>query len=412
MARDGVPVGPELVAVIARVHDGEQVNVAAVCRELGVSRKTFYKYLSRFAAEGVEGFYPRSRRPRSSPHRVSAAVEDVVVRARKDLDGAGWDAGADQIRFWILDHLAGAIEDPALGWPAGEPVPSRATINRVLERRGLVVAVPQRRPRRATHRFEAAHPNTMWQMDGFEHTLAQGRVVTILQITDDCSRFDLALRAATSENSTEVWAAVVWAAARYGLPARFLTDNGSAFSGRRRGWVSALEANLRALGVVPLTSSISHPQTCGKNERAHATVQKWLRRQPRAASLDELQDQLDAYRERYNHQRRKKHLGGLTPGQRYALGPPDGPGHQPAPWPVNLTTAKVSASGCIGIDKHLFSVGRRHAGQHVTLIRQHRQVTVFAGNHLIAEVTLSGQRGYQRRTPRPTPTSGVLSPMS
>ena len=229
-------MGPELAALVARAVGGERFDVRAECARIGVSTKTFYKYRKRFGAEGVEGFYPRSRRPLTSPRRVSAAVEDVVVEARKDLDGQGWDAGAEQIAFWIADHRE--------RWP-DVPVPSRATINRILVRRGQVVRVPQRRPRSSRHRFEAAQPNHMWQMDGFDYVLASGRVVCVLQILDDCSRFDLALRAVRSENAVDVWAAVVWASSRYGLPARFLTDNGRAFSGARRGWVSALEANLR-----------------------------------------------------------------------------------------------------------------------------------------------------------------------
>ena len=400
MARDGVPVGPEVAALVARRVAGETFDVSAECARLGVSRKTFYKYVNRFAEEGVEGFYPRSRRPLRSPTQVSAAVEDVIVKARKDLDGDGWDAGAEQIAFWIEDHPD--------RWPDGETVPSRATINRVLDRRGQVVAVPQRRPHSSRHRFEAAHPNHMWQMDGFDYTLTDGRVVCVLQIIDDCSRFDLALRAVVSENAADVWAAVVWASSRYGLPARFLTDNGTAFSGARRGWTSALEENLRALGVRPCTSSVAHPQTCGKNERVHATVLKWLRKRPPADSLEDLQTLLDCYREHYNQRRRKTHLNGLTPAQRFDLGPKDGPGDAHTPWPVQILTAKVSTSGCIGIDGHLFSVGRRHAGEHVTMIRQHRHVVVLYDNNLIAEVTLTGKRGYQRRQPRPR----VVSPMS
>ena len=392
MARDGVPVGPEVAALVARAVGGERFDVRAECARIGVSTKTFYKYRKRFENEGVEGFYPRSRRPLTSPTRVSAAVEDVVVEARKDLDGEGWDAGAEQIAFWIGEHLE--------RWPAGEPVPSRATINRVLDRRGQVVRVPQRRPRSSRHRFEAVQPNHLWQMDGFDYTLHDGRVVCVLQIIDDCSRFDLALRAAVSENAADVWTAVLWASSRYALPARFLTDNGTAFSGARRGWIAALEENLRALGVAPCTSSIAHPQTCGKNERAHATVLKWLRKRPPASSLEELQTLLDRYREHYNHRRRKTHLNGLTPAERYALGPKDGPGDGPTPWPVKILTAKVSSSGCIGIDGHLFSVGRRHSGEHVTVIRQHRHVVVLRGNELLAEVTLSGTRGYQRRHAR------------
>lgn len=389
MARDGVPVGPEFAALVARVHSGERVNVRAESARLGISAKTFYKYLARFAEEGVEGFYARSRRPLVSPTRLDATVEDVIVRARKELDDDGWDAGAEQIAFWIADH-------PDV-WPLDAVVPSRATINRVLDRRGQIVKVPQRRPRRSRHRFEYDQPNSMWQMDGFDYTLADGQGVVILQLTDDCSRFDLALRAAVSENAHDVWAAVLWASSRYGLPARFLTDNGTAFSGARRGWISRLEENLRTLGVHPITSSVAHPQTCGKNERAHSTVLKWLRKRPPATDLDELQALLDGYRQHYNTRRRKTHLDGMTPAERYTVGPHDGPGESALPWPVQIITATVSASGCIGIDKHLLGVGRRHKGVTVTVIRQHRQIVVFDSNQLIAEFTLTGNRSYQAR---------------
>lgn len=384
-----------MAALVARVHRGERVNVRAECAALGTTTKTFYKYLTRFAQEGVEGFYPRSRRPLSSPSRVAGSVEDVIVRARKELDEDGWDSGAEQIAFWIADHLD--------QWPPGARVPSRATINRVLDRRGQVLKVPQRRPRRSRHRFEAAQPNTMWQMDGFEVALSGGDIAVVLQISDDCSRLDLALRAAPSENSQDVWAAVLGAIGDYGLPARFLTDNGTAFSGRRRGWTSRLEENLRALNVLPITSSVAHPQTCGKNERAHSTVLKWLARQPVPDDLAELQALLDIYREHYNNRRRKTHLAGMTPAERYALGPLDGPGRDALPWPVDIKTATVSASGCIGIDKHLLGVGRRHAGTQVTWIRQHRQIAVFAADQLVAEFTLTGKRGYHAKNPLALP---------
>jgi transposase InsO family protein len=386
-----------LAALVARKAAGEEFNVRAACDGLGVRPKTFYKYLARFQSEGVEGFYPRSRRPLTSPTRVSVEVEDLVVRARKELDDEGWDAGAEQIGFWILDHPQ--------AWPEGSVVPSRATINRILGRRGQIVRVPQRRPCRSRHRFEAAQPNSMWQMDGFEFDLADGGTVVILQILDDCSRFDLALRAARSENSQDVWAAVLYASHRYGLPAQFLTDNGTAFSGRRRGWTSRLEENLRVLGVRPITSSVGHPQTCGKNERAHSTVLRWLRKRPAPDTLEDLQTLLDRYRDRYNNARRKTHLAGMTPAERYALGPVDGPGPEPTPWPVSIRTAKVSASGCIGIDKHLLGVGRRWAGTTVTTIRRHHQITVFTSDQLIAEFTLTGHRGYQAKNAIALPKS-------
>jgi transposase InsO family protein len=372
---------------------------------LGVSTKTFYKYLKRFAVEGVDGFYPRSRKPSRSPARVDSAVEDAIVRARKELDDDGWDAGAEQIAFWLEDHPD--------QWPAGAVIPSRATINRVLDRRGLMARVPTRRPKAARRRFEAAQPNEMWQLDGFEYRLRDGTVVVILQLLDDCSRYDLALRAAVSENGADTWETVLDAIKRYGLPRRFLSDNSTAFSGKRRGWIARLEENLRTLGVVTITSRIAHPQTCGKIERVHQTCLKWLRKRPPARSLTQLQTLLGRYRDHYNHHRRKTHLGGLSPAQRYALGPRDGPGDQPVPWPVITTTGQVSTSGCVGADGHLLGIGRKHAGTTVTMIKQHHEIAVFDRNELIAQFTITNQRRYLPPSPklRPDQTDTVL-PMS
>jgi transposase InsO family protein len=393
MARDGVGVGPEFAGLVARVHAGEVVNVRAECARVGVSPKTLYKYVKRFEVEGVEGLFPRSRRPHRCPSQVGSVVEDAVVLIRKRLQDQGWDAGAEQIRFWVLDHG----ED----WPVGQPLPSRATINRILRRRGQIVATPQRRPRRVWRRFEAPYPNSMWQMDGFEHTLdGGGGQVTILQVIDDCSRLDLALRVACSENSREVWEAFLHASSRYGLPSVFLTDNGSAFSGRRRGWLSAVEENLHALGVKAITSSIGHPQTCGKNERAHSTVRQWLRKQPPATTPEQLQQQLDHYQHHYNHHRRKTHLNAMTPAQRYELGPYDGPHHtiEMPPLPVLISTAHVATNGTIHRGAYTLGVGRKHAGQTLTVITQHHHITLFHHNQYIAEYTLTPGHRYTPKT--------------
>ena len=135
MARDGVAVDARLAAAVAARARGESVNVAAVCRELHIARKTFYVYLHRFQAEGVEGFFPRSRRPVHSPMATPEPVVEAIVRARKELLGEGQYAGPITIGW----RLAAQGMDP---------VPSRATIARVLTRRGQVVSAPRKRPMR------------------------------------------------------------------------------------------------------------------------------------------------------------------------------------------------------------------------------------------------------------------------
>ncbi|WP_395692094.1 DDE-type integrase/transposase/recombinase [Nocardioides sp.] len=319
---------------------------------------------------------------------------------RKELLDQGWDAGAEQIRFWLTAQIDAGV----CSWPASQAVPSRATINRVLERRGQLVKVPQRRPRAATRRFEAAQPNQRWQMDGFEWRLTDRQRVVVLHIIDDCSRFEIALQVMSSENAAEVWQAVVAATQRHGLPAQLLTDNGTAFSGRRRGWTSPLEANMATLGVAHFTSRVAHPQTCGKVERAHQPVQQWLAAHGPHDTVEDLQAALDTYRHRFNHERRKTHLNGLTPAQRYALGEkaaPAGAGDQP----LHVTHGKVAANGTVTIHRTRVGIGRTHAGKTVTLFRRADRVTVFDNNTLIVEFDLISRAGYQSANPSTTKVS-------
>lgn len=406
-------MSPEFAALVARYVEGERFNVRAQCALIGCSKTRFYKYAQRFADRGVHGLYPESRRPRSSPRAIAAEVEDLIVMARKGLADQGWDEGADSIGFqleaWRDASAAGAAGNTRPDaevvrglleqqpWPAGAVIPSRATINRVLDRRGQLVAVPQRRPKASTRRFEADQPNTRWQMDGFVVALADGTEVCVLHIVDDCSRMDIALRAVRSENAADVWSVLQHAAAHLGLPAEMLTDNGTAFSGFRRGWTSALTENLTALGVRHITSSIAHPQTCGKCERAHRTVRKWLALRPLFDTIQDLNEALDLYRHLHNHNRRRRHLHGMTPAQRYRLGPLDGPtGHHRGT--LTITTKPVAPNGTIKIDKTSLGIGRAYAQHSVTVIRQHQHLIVLHQDRLIAQATLKRGSRYQSAT--------------
>lgn len=390
MARDGVAVEAAVAAAVAAfVAPGSRMNVTATCGELGISRKTFYKYVARFRAVGVEGFYPRSRRPRSTPARLSVELEDVLVTIRKHEADAGWDYGADAVRMRLEEQILAGTSP----WPADRGLPARSTVNKIFDDRGQLAKIPQRKPRRRVHRFQRAYVNALWQFDGFDYRLVSGHTVTVLHVTDDCSRVDLALQAAVSENGTDIWITFCLAVERYGLPVQLLTDNGTAFSGRRRGWMSVFDRRLVDLGVEAITSSVSHPQTCGKNERGHQRVQKWLTRRPRARDIPELQDLLDQYREGFNN-RRNMVLDRLTPHQRFDLGPlatvPDLP-----PAITTLTRHVVSNTGGIGLDGLLIGIGRRHAKQPALAFRTGAFAAVFVNNELVRTLTLDYTRRYQ-----------------
>jgi len=379
-----------LAAAVAAKARGDGLNVTAVCAELGCSRKTFYKYLGRFRGEGVAGFFPRSRAPLRSPALTSTAVEDQIVRARKELDGRGQcgDNGALSIRWRLLDE--GMVG-----------VPARATIHRVLVRRGQVVPQPAKRPKGLTsRRFEASAPNDMWQTDGLDYRLVGGHISAIISVIDDHSRVDVAERAAPSENGADAVAAFDTAVQGYGLPRRLLSDNGSAFNGHRRGFTAALQARAMALGVSPISSSINHPQTCGKAERHHRTLLQWLARRPRAHDLAELQLLLDQFRPWYNN-RRHQALGGMTPQERWQLADRVRPHGSPITPPPTITRPVVSPRGAVGVDGHEIGIGNRWAGQQTVVFRTGDHVTVFIGAINVRTLDLDRSRHYQPLGPPP-----------
>jgi transposase InsO family protein len=387
---------PALVAAVARAAAGEKINVSRVCRETGVSRAVFYVKLARFQTEGSAGLAPRSRAPHSHPSSTAEHVSEAVVRARKELADEGWDNGALTIRWRLLDIARSGVH------PTGGPVleqaevPSRATVHRILVERGQVIPAPRKRPGRG-RRFVYPAPNAVWQIDGTDLALADGTQVTVVQIIDDHSRLDVACRAARSENGEDVWAALSAGFDAYGHPACVLSDNGTAFSGKRRGWAMVeTERRLARLGITTIVSSIGHPQTCGKNERAHLTLQHWLAARPAPATLAELQDLLDRYRHGYN-QRRHQSLDGDTPHQRFHASDRARPAG-PAPHVAGHQTRTVSSTGVIRFAGASIGLGRRHGGATAEVFWQGDRVTVLVDDTVAASLTLDRSVRYQRTT--------------
>ena len=121
-------------------------------------------------------------------------------------------------------------------------------------------------------------------------------------------------------------------------------DNGSVYTSRFTGGRNAFEYLLPILGIRQKNGSPGHPQTQGKTERFHQTLQRWLRARPTARSVAGLQRQLDEFREHYNEQRPHRALRRRTPGDAYRATPkavPASNGHAPATTAC-ATTASTS----------------------------------------------------------------------
>ena len=398
MATEVIPMAVKVTAAAYALDEEARrsINVSAVCRDEGVSRAVFYKYVARVRREGLAGLDERSRRPCSSPQQTPVEVEERVVRLRKELDDAGLDHGATSIQ-WHLGRDRDAV-------------PSVATVHRILVRRGLVVPEPKKRPKAAFRRFEAPAPNEMWQIDHTDWAIATG-VVKIFNIIDDHSRVAIRCRAVTEATGEEAWTTFCQGAQRWGLPAGTLSDNGLCFSGKLRRVEVFFEAQLRDAGIRPITSRPFHPQTAGKVERFQQTLKRWLRKRRRLhATNDELQADLDTFTRIYNTERPHQGIDRDTPIERWRASPAAGPADEALAhpdWTSKTLQATVSANGCVRADHYSIHIGVEHQHRPAVVVIDKTRANVFIDGNLIRHLELNPTRAYQ---PSGRPRGGQRRP--
>jgi transposase InsO family protein len=364
-------------------------DVAGFCRAQQISRQTYYKWKKRFQAEGLDGLRDRSRRPASTPIATAVEVEEAVVLARKQLADDGEFNGP----FSIADRLAAQ---------GVSPVPSRATIARILTRRGQVRPQPRKRPRSSYRRFQAGRPNEMWQSDWTEWHLGEDRPVAIAATLDDHSRLLVGIAAGSGDGTSElVWSVMATAIGRYGVPMSSLTDNGLCYTTQRRTGMraAAFQANLAALGCQSIASSPHHPQTCGKIERFWQTLKKWLRAREAThgphRALSALNSELAVFADHYNTRRPHRAHNGRTPAAVFAATVKARPVDRPLPVKTMGYQTHVSTAGTVTVGPYAVFVGARYKQLPVTAIRDGEHIAIFTGTRLIRALDADPTRHYQ-----------------
>lgn len=352
----------------AQLVAGVRINAAEFAREHGVAVRTVYRHQARIRAEGE--WRERSRRPHNSPRVTPPDLDAWICKLRAEL---GLDNGAD----FIHDALVEVHAATAPTWR----VPSRSTINRVLARHDLLERNPAKRPRSSFRRFAYARPRDCYQIDATNVRLADGSLAAVFDVLDDCTRTLVSCHATTAETAAGAITAARQAFTEYGAPAIMLSDNGTAFTSRRTqpGSISTFVQFLLDHHVRPINSSPYHPQTCGKVERHHQTLKKWLSTQPAPDTLTELQNLLNIYRHYYNNERRHSALPQrATPTQAWTDAPSlGGPTDLPTQTDATLHHCLVANTGAVSVAGHRTSVGTTHAGTTVTAIRDQNRITIY-----------------------------------
>jgi hypothetical protein len=228
--------------------------------------------------------------------------------------------------------------------------------------------------------------------------------VEILNIIDDHSRLMIASHARPVTTGPDVVDTFAAAFHRWGTPASVLTDNGAIFTAKQRGHGrTALEITLGALAIKYRTSRPYHPQTCGKVERFHQTLKKYLRTQPAAATLTQLQHQLDTFSAYYNTVRPHRAVSRRTPIEAFNARPKAFPTGYQIPPHYRVRNDTIDTGGTVTLRYnsrlHHIGLGRRLAGTPVIVLTNDLDIRVIhrTTGQLIRKLVLNPARDYQPR---------------
>ena len=367
-----VNVSEQRIRFAVLAERGEQ-TMAALCREFGISRQAGYKWRKRFQQHGAAGLEEHSRRPHSSPRQTSQDVERRVVEQR--LRRPDW--GARKLRVMLAKD---GVELPVI------------TIHRILLRHGLVLE--QDRVRTATRRFERERPNELWQMDfkGMPEIFESAGLLP-LSILDDHSRYLLDLRAQQQTKGAAVRAALEQVFERGGMPHQMLMDHGTPWWNMQGAGWTRLSVWLMQQGIKLSFSGYRHPQTQGKVERMHGSLQRALLRRGWPRRRADWQGWLDEFRQEYNEERPHEALSMATPASRWrASGRRFDPAAKRWEYPAGSWVRRVGVNGGVWLYGKRWEISRALAGEYVALERVGERILVRYCRTTVREIDLAAGR--------------------
>jgi transposase InsO family protein len=305
------------------------------------------------------------------------------------------------------------------------PVPAVSSLARIFREAGVARLEPRKRPRASYRRFVYPAPNACWQIDATEYVLTEGRKCVIFQLIDDHSRLAVASHVARTESSQDAITVVAKAIRIHGVPQRLLSDNGMALNPSRRGFAGQLTTYLARYGVEAITGKPFKPTTQGKNERFHQTLFRYLDKQPIAATLAQLQEQVDAFDIIYNTQRPHQALPGrITPHQAWQATPkaesPRPPAHDSrlGRRDEGIRVKLVDRGGSVEFHGIRFGISRDYSKKRIAILDTGPTIMFFDldGTLIIEQPWPSPGVKYvsngRPRGRRPNPRPDEVSPMS
>lgn len=348
-------------------------NVSELCRTFHVSRKTAYKWLSRYQEAGYFALVNRSKEPINHPNKVSFEMEDEIIAVHKE--NPYW--GPRKLRDYFL-HVKNRSD-----------IPSHTTFSRVLKRHDCQV-ITSNKSKPALIRFERELPNDLWQMDFKGSFMTEDKRCYPLTILDDCSRYSITLTACDNETSGTVKGHLTTIFQQFGIPNQINVDNGNPWGSADLTSYTSLQVWLMKIGIKVTHSAPYHPQTNGKEERFHRTLKLEVLHQ-RSYKKKEIQDVFDVWRHKYNYERPHEALNGKTPSHKYH---PSSKRFSENPIPFEYEDGipkKVhETNGTFRFKGEQFKAGKAFGGEYIALRETDKsdEFAIFFMDNFIKKVTL------------------------
>ena len=381
--REVDPMDERLCFVVERELGG--TALADLCRQYGISRKTGYKWLARYAAGGQEAMKEASRRPHSCPHATPDWLTAMVVGLKRR-----WPS-------WGPRKLAAKLRQMEIAAPAA------STIGGILKRAGLVEP-RARRPSSGVRRWPAGltrpqRPNHVWGVDfkGWFRT-QDGAVCHPLTVSDLYSRYVLDCEPLADQKMASAVGYFGQLFARRGLPEIIRVDNGSPFGSAGVGGLSRLSVMWLRLKISVEFIAPGHPEQNGCHERMHRTLKAETARPP-SATRPEQARRMAAWRREFNEERPHEALGQRPPAALYRTSERRSPEHCPdfeyAWW---IDHRRVHHDGMIRWQGREWFIGEAFAGSTLGLQENvSGEIEVFAGNLFLGVLI---ENGPSHLTPR------------
>ena len=283
---------------IIRLVEQSHLPVKRTLGKLGVSRPTFYRWYDLYRRFGEAGLEDRRAGPRRVWNRIPETVRGQVI----DLALERPELSPRELAVTFTDERAQFV--------------SEASVYRLLRAHGLLTS-PTFIVMKAADEFrdKTTAPNQLWQTD-FTYLKVTGWGWFYLStVLDDFSRFIVAWKLCTTMKVADVTDTLDLALTAAGLDhtgrrPRLLSDNGSSYvAGDLASW-------LDDQGIAHVRGAPNHPMTQGKIERWHQTLKNRILLEHYFLPGD-LERQIAAFVDHYNHRRYHESLNNLTPADVY-----------------------------------------------------------------------------------------------